>query len=229
MTDVRTVGASGVGLDAVGFISRTFERIEARSAGETVEDPVAATYYLKYLSSQNHFVERAVNVQQLDFVVALAADNGTLGFSHLWAGIKELLPSVFVEEEALNQPRLRALGIWRYRVGFENHIEVTAFGNAYTYGGNWFVFVSMFVLFTLIFTCYRAFCPTLDRSLLATFMVAMYLHFLTAGTVLTLISLLVRTMPFEILLFWSISRIGVSTRKFSGQSQRKFQLEVQHC
>ena len=88
------------------------------------------------------------------------------------------------------------------------HTEVTAFGNAYTYGGIWFVFISMFVLFTLIFTCYRAFCPTFDRSLLATFMVAIYLHFLTAGTVLTLISFLVRTMPFEILLFWSISRIG---------------------
>src|SRR5262249_17472911 len=145
---------------------------------------------------------------QLDFVVALAADNGTVGFDYLWAGVTDLLPSAIVEEkDSLNPDYV----LWVYgalRVGHEVHIEVTAFGNAYTYGGIWFVSISIFVLFTLIFTCYRAFCPTFDRSLLATFMVAIYLHFLTASTVLTLISFLVRTMPFEILLFWSISRIG---------------------
>jgi len=207
MTDVRTMAGSGVELDASGFITRTFDRIEARLSGETVPDPVSPTYHLKYLNNQNHFIERAVNIQQLDFVVALAADSGTIGFDYLWAGVTDLLPSAIVEEKhSMNADYV----LWVYGalpVGFENHTEVTAFGNAYTYGGLWSVFISMFVLFTLIFTCYRAFCPTFDRSLLATLMVAIYLHFLTASTVLTLISL-VRTMPFEILLFWSISRIG---------------------
>ena len=120
MTDVRTVAASGVGLDATGFITRTFDRIEARLSGETVEYPVSETYRVEYLNNQNQFIERMVNIQQLDFVVALAADNGTVGFDYLWAGLTDLLPSAIVEEKhSTNADYV----LWVYGalpVGFDN-------------------------------------------------------------------------------------------------------------
>jgi hypothetical protein len=55
--------------------------------------------------------------------------------------------------------------------------------------------------FLLFFLVLRFFCPEFRNSIIAPFLLAAYLHPLTAQSVLGLFALLIRSLPFEILLF----------------------------
>jgi hypothetical protein len=207
LVDVRAFVEAGSTLDASEIISSTMDQMKKKLTGEInlASKTQAFNYHLKYLKNQNMFVERAVNVQQLDYVVALAADEGTIGYDRLWATLITLLPSAIIEDKTALAPDY---ALWVYGalpVGFENFIEVTLFGNAYTYGGKLCVFLSSLFLFFAIFMVFRLWCPRLDNSLLAAFFITAYLHDMTAGSIFTLVSALCRTMPFQLLLFWGLS------------------------
>jgi hypothetical protein len=210
IVDVRIMREAGISSSGFDFISLHLEQIGKRLKGEvTSQDrgPVY-NYYLKYLPNQNDMISRLTSIQELDYVVALAGDQGTVGLEKLWSGAAALLPAGIVDDKADYNPDSI---LWIYgavEVGFESWLEVTPFGNAFTYGGTWFVFLSMFVLFLIFFIFFRIFCPRFKDSLLATFFIANYFAFLTGGTVNMLMGILIRTLPFETLLFWGASRIG---------------------
>ncbi len=209
ITDVRVFKNYRQDIGSFDFILLTLEQIEKRVTGEYVGVPSVAmgNYYLHYLRAQNDFTGRLVNVQQLDYMVALAASQGTLGYDHLWSSIIGLGPSVLVEDKTAINAADYAL--WVYGAldpGGQTNIENTTFGDAYAYGGLEFVGASVFVLYAVIFVYFRLFCPVFDRKLFAAFFVAAYLHFITVSSMIGLLGMLTRMMPFDILLFWALSR-----------------------
>jgi hypothetical protein len=208
--DVRMMREGGSSSSGLDFIAVTIEQIGKHLSGDVTRAPQGPVfnYYLKYLPNTNDVVSRLTSIQELDYVVALAGDQGTVGFEKLWNGLASLLPSGFVEDKSdFNPDNI----LWIYgalEIGFESQLEVTPFGNAFTYGGTWFVSVSMFVIFFVFFLFFRIFCPAFRNSVFATFFIANYFAFLTGGSVMMLVGILVRTLPFDALLFWAAGRIG---------------------
>jgi len=166
------------------------------------------SYFLRYTTGANNFVERAVNVQQLDFVVALTQNHGTIGLDRFQKSLFQLLPSIFVSnKDVITSPSYVFWVAGTFDWGQERQIETTAFGDAYVMGGYPFVIFALFIVFLLIFLIFRFFCPVFEKSLLASFFISSYIHFFTASTVIGLISMLIREMPFEILLFSLASNV----------------------
>jgi hypothetical protein len=204
---LRQVGSSSSGID---FIWLHLEQIGKHLSGEvtTPDRGPVYNYYLKYLPNENELISRLTSIQELDYVVALAGDQGTVGLEKLWAGTVALLPSGFVEDKTEYNPDTI---LWIYgvvEVGFESWFEITPYGNAFTHGGMSFVFIAMFTIFLVFFLFFRLFCPIFRDSLLATFFIANYFAFLTGGSVNMLLGILVRSLPFEVLLFLAASRVG---------------------
>jgi hypothetical protein len=210
IVDVRYYRAAQSNLSGTDFITVTFEQIGRRLTGEitnTTPEPIF-NYYLKYIKNPNTFTERFVGIQELDYVVALAGDQGPVGLEKLWEGLIGILPAWFIDDKtSYNTDTI----LWQYgaiNYGFQSWFEVTPFGNAYTYGGTRFVFLSMFIIFSIYFIFLRLFCQKFLNSLFAVFFMTNYAYLLLSGGVNMLISFTIRTLPFEVILFLFISGIG---------------------
>jgi hypothetical protein len=215
IVDVRNIRQAGSTLSGFDFVSTTVDQIGKRITGEANNLPnlPVQNYYLKYLATTNNFIERLVVIQELDYVVALAGDQGTVGLEKFWEGTVALLPSWWVDDKSNLNPDTV---LWIYGAvdpGFESFFEITPFGNAFSYGGNTFVFVSMFLLFFAFFLFFRMAAPVFDRSLFAIFLIVNYFVFMTGGGVNMLLGILFRSLPFETLLFWLVSRAGTVNRR----------------
>jgi hypothetical protein len=209
MLDARTYRGSVSNIELVGI---TLDYIRARLTGQDVApyyDPSETKYILHYLKGGGEIAGRVVLVQELDFIVALAESQGQIGTERFWTGLIEVLPSVLVSDKsvitATDYP------FWVYGIlepGFQTNLEMTVYGSAYTFGGFPFMFGAVFCGFLSLFVFFRIFCPTLANSMFAAFIVANYAHQLTAGTITDLFAVQVRSLPFELVLFWVASLIS---------------------
>lgn len=199
------------------LIELTIEQIGKRLRGDYVDpwfDPNAA-YQLRYLKHANNFTNRLVSVQQLDFVVARAASQGQIGTERFYRGLWELFPAFIVSDKStITNPDY---AFWIYGVipyGMHSFIEATPYGNAYSFGGLGFTFWSVLFAFLSVFFLLRVSCPRFSNSLLATFILATYVHEFTAGYILTIYGIAFRLLPLEILLFWASMQLRgqVATR-----------------
>lgn len=197
--------------DTTEMISLTIEQIGKRLSGN-VTDPwfnPNSAYQLHYLKHSNNFTDRFVTVQELDFIVAQAENNNPIGTDRFYRGLLEQLPSIFISDKSVVTNPGYAFRMYRITPNeHETYIEVTPFGDAYSFGGLNFVFWSNLLGFLLVFILYRLFCPRLDHSLLAVFLLTAYAHQLTAGYILTIYGIAFRQLPFEILIFWLASTIS---------------------
>jgi hypothetical protein len=190
------------------LVGITMDSMRARLTGRP-----AATYYeegddprnpyvMHYVESGGEIAGRVVLMQELDYIVALAASQGQIGTERFWDGLIELLPSAFVSDKTIISTG--DYPFWVYGIlepGMQTNLEMTVYGSAYTYGGFEFLFGAVFCGFALLFVFFRAFCPTFLNSIFAPFIVVSYAHQLTAGTITDLFSVQVRSLPFELLLF----------------------------
>src|ERR1700730_1532338 len=196
------------------LIGITVDNMRARMMGRSVPkyydpDEVAQQYLMHYVKGGGEAAGRIVIVQELDFIVASAESRGPVGTERLWSALIELLPSALISDKSIiSAPDYP---FWIYGVldpGAQTNLEQTIYGSAYTYGGFSFVFTGVFSGFLALFLFFRMFCPTFSNSAFAAFIVVSYAHPLTAGTMIDIYSVLVRSLPFELLLFWLVSLIS---------------------
>lgn len=186
----------GVTLDAIG------NRIAGYTTDTTAIDFDTNRFALRYTESRNTLVERFVAIQQLDFLAALVQRNGAIGTDRFWAGFTELAPAFLVPEKTIIMHGGYVLTVYGLLPpGVETAFEVTPYASAFSFGGYQFTFGAIFVGFLLFFLILRLLCPELKNSIMAAFILAAYIHPLTAQSVWTPFSILVRSLPFEILLF----------------------------
>ena len=189
------------------LVGITLDSMRARMTGRPAatyyeEDDRRNLYVMHYVESGGEIAGRVVLVQELDYIVALAASQGQIGTERFWDGLIELLPSALVPDKTIISTG--DYPFWVYGIlepGMQTNLEMTVYGSAYTYGGFEFLFGAVFCGFVLLFVFFRIFCPTFLNSIFAAFIVVSYSHQLTAGTITDLFSVQVRSLPFELLLF----------------------------
>lgn len=165
-------------------------------------------YAMHYTTGGGEVVQRFVEVEQMDILVDRAHRFGPIGTTRYWQAMVELLPSFIVPDKTvISTP---SYAIWVYGLstwGIESNPTETAFGDAYSYGGLGFVVTSMFATFLLLFVSFRMFCPTLEHSLFAAFIVAAYIHVFTEQNAVGLLGIPIREFSIELAVFWLVSRI----------------------
>ena len=195
----------------IGLTLAALDSGEVRATAEDIDrirELFGGTYALHYTSGGGEVVQRMVNVEQMDIVIDRAHRFGQIGTSRFWQGIVELLPSFMVSDKSIISTPSYAL--WIYGVqswGNESNATLTPFGDAYAYGGIEFVISSMFVIYLIVFLLFRMFCPRLEDSLFAVFIVASYIHIMTEQTTVGLLAMPLREFPFELALFWTVSKV----------------------
>jgi hypothetical protein len=217
ITDARAYRDTRSAFEMIGI---TVEAIGNRIAGYTTDaeavDFNSNLLALRYTENRNTLVERFVAIQQLDFLAALVQRNGAIGTERFWAGLLELLPSVVSEDKSVITHAGYALTVYGILPpGIETAFEVTVYANAFSFGGYQFTFGAVFVGFLLFFLVLRLLCPEFRNSIMAAFILAAYIHPLTAQTVWTPFSILARSLPFEILLFLIAILVSSTTPKRS--------------
>ena len=208
MSDVRIYKRY---LSTSEMVELTIDQIGKRLAGNYVDPTINpdAIYQLHYLKHSNNFTSRLVNVHILDFMVARAESQGPIGTERFYEGLWELLPSIIVRDKStITHPDY---AFWIYGVipyGVQNFITSTPYGDAYSYGGLSFTFGAVLVAYLLVFLLFRIACPRLEKSILSVFVIAIYAHELTAGYILSVYGVALRTLPVEILVFWLATKVG---------------------
>ena len=211
-------GASGLQL-----IENTLDQVQGRIVGRAQDTDVAegGAYRLRYFKTRNNILPRIMVLPELDFIVAKTEQFGPVGTDRYFALLPEILPSLVVSQKIGNAQT--DYKFWVYGVvawGFVNELEITPYGDAYSYGGLPFTFATILAQNILFFLFCRLVCPRFDRSLFAVFLLATNVHGMTGGNALSLVSDLVRVMPLEFALFWLASRFGTPPRTAASRSVR---------
>lgn len=189
------------------LVGITLDSMRARLTGRPAtayyeEEDRRNPYVMHYVQRGGEIAGRIVLMQELDYIVALAASQGQIGTERFWDSLIEFLPSALVPEKTIISTQ--DYPFWVYGIlepGMQTNLEMTVYGSAYTYGGFQFLFNAVFCGFALLFVFFRMFCPTFANSMFAPFIMVSYTHQLTAGSITDLFSVQVRSLPFELLLF----------------------------
>lgn len=181
-------------------------------------------YAMHYTTGGGELTQRMVNVEQMDVLVDRANQFGPIGSTRFWEGLTELLPSFLVPDKSVI--KAPSFAFWAYGMipwGAESNPTPTTFGDAYSIGGIEFVVESAFVIYLLYFLFFRMFCPRFENSLFAIFVFGTYIFTMTVHTVLGMLAVLFRELPFELGLFWLASHVHERFFALSNRSSSRVQ------
>jgi hypothetical protein len=211
MIDVRSARNYATPDQMIGLTLAALDSGEVRATAEELDrarELFGGSYAMQYTNGGGEVVQRMVNVEQMDIVVDRAHRFGQIGTARFWRGVVELLPSFMVSDKSVI--RTPSYALWVYGVqywGTESNSTLTPFGDAYAYGGIEFVIFSMFVIYLIVFLLFRIFCPKLEDSLFAVFIVASYIHLMTEQTTVGVLAMPLREFPFELAIFWTVTKV----------------------
>jgi len=164
------------------------------------EREVNPRYNLKYLGDKSSFAARLVNVQQLDYIVALADSRGFIGMDKFVADLSKVF-AVSPEESLLDVDyAMKMYGVLDAET--TAHLEITGFGATYAYGGYGLVFGGVFGFYFIIFMFFRICCQNLARSVYAAFFIATQIHFITAAELTGSLLRFTHVTIWEFMVFW---------------------------
>jgi len=168
--------------------------------GAVSRDEASATYEIRYFRTGNHFLTRFVLLPQLDMLLPDIPTDQPVDWNEVKNVIFSLLPNFGQEKDAIFSDRLT----WKVGLRSENNVGrpmITALGELYFMGGALFCFAALTLIFSALYVEIMLLSRVIGHPVVSTLVIGQFLVYaILTTTTISLTAVVVRTMPFFIVL-----------------------------